>query len=227
MTRSHRQSGARGLRSLGLLLLLSLIALVAGAGPAAAAETIQGSGAGVGFSTISEEGDPTFPLCLPGDAGSQYVINVPAGVVAAAETTPNSSAVYTGPLTVTVTLTTDFFFGPAGISTDSTCAVPGPVPATIAVSGSSGSASVSCPIDEGVFTRTNTTIEFNEALELPGLDGDCTVDDGATEVTVSPVTHAFVGNEYPCLDPPGTCPGPVASVHVQGEWTVTGADLTN
>lgn len=229
MTRNHRRGGAGRSRWLGLPLL-SGVALFALAGPAAAAGTIAGSGAGVGFSTISVAGGPpAAPLCLGGTSGSSYVINVAAGSVTAAGTT--GAAVYAGPLQVTITITGAFLFSPAGVFAPGSSCVgpPAAIPATIAVTGSGPAGSVSCGADDGHFSRVSTAITFNEALDaLGGLDGSCTVTSAVTgSVTVVPVTHEFVGNEFPCFEEPfttvSTCPGPLATAHVQGVWTVAGA----
>lgn len=202
------------------MAVLSAVALFATAGPAAAAQTIQGSGVGAGHSTINETGSG-LPTCLQASRGS-YVIDIAAGSVTAAD--GSSVAEYAGPLTVTITLKAPFFFNPAGVFSDSDCMQPG-VAADISVSGSHPDVgSVTCDADDGTFYRVTTTIEFNEALK--DGDGSCTVTGVAptTTVTVSPVTHVFTGNEYPCLDPPGTCPSPLDTAHVQGEWTVTAAN---
>ena len=231
MTRHHRYR-LRG------PLLLALIALVAAAGPAAAAETIQGSGAGTGYSDINVKGQPTAPLCISGTSGSQYVVNLAEAVVGASETMPNATGQYTGPATVTITLKEAFFFSPAGIFSDDLCTMPTLVDANIVVA--SVGTGLSCTTDGGKFSRVNTAISFEEAArDGATLDGTCTVGG----VTVSPVTHTFAGNEYPCLDPaqgpvgppppPGTTTCPVVGgvdpgqSHVQGVWTVTGADATN
>ncbi|MCA1693431.1 MAG: hypothetical protein LC749_01140 [Actinobacteria bacterium] len=210
------------------MLLPSLVAAVALADPAAAAETIQGSGAGTGYSSINVgHALPAFPLCLPGSQGSTYVVNVPEGIVAATETSPPSTAQYAGPLKVTITLTASFYFSPAGTFSDPMCLMPYAVPATIAVASPNQTAipRVNCPADDGVFTRTNTAIEFNESSDGTALDGSCTVT-SATTVTVSPVTHTFVGNEYPCFEDPFTltytCPNGLDTTNVQGNWTVSG-----
>ena len=229
MTRDHRHSGSGRLRWLGLPLL-SAIALFALAGPAAAAGAIEGSGAGVGYSTISVAGGrPAAPLCLGGTSGSSYVINVGAGSVSAAGTT--GAAAYAGPLQVTVTITASFQFSPAGIfAPGSNCVgAPAAIPASIVVTGSGPAGSVNCAADDGHFSRVNTTITFNEALDAPsGLDGSCTVTSAVTgSVTVVPVTHEFAGNELPCFEDPitlvYTCPGPLETTHVQGAWSVAGA----
>lgn len=237
MTRNHRRVGLGRGGWFGLPLL-SGVALFALAGPAAAAGAIEGSGAGVGFSTINVAGGPpSAPLCLGGQAGSSYVINVAAGEVSAAGTT--GAAVYAGTLQVTITITAPFKFSPAGVfaATSTNCVgPPAAIPATIAVSGpgplGTGTGTVSCPADDGHFTRVNTTIAFTEALEAPALDESCTVTTSVppvppSSVTVSPVTHEFVGNEFPCFEDPitlvYTCPGALETTHVQGVWTVAGA----
>lgn len=204
------------------LPVISAVALGAGAGPAAAAQTIEGSGVGAGYSTVNETGSG-LPTCLRASRGS-YVIDIAEGGVTASDGT--STAVYAGELTVTISLG-EFYFNPAGVFSDPACASPG-VAADISVGGSNpGVGSVTCGNDSGTFYRVNTSIEFNEV----GKDGDgsCTVtgvapSGGSATVTVSPLTHAFTGNEYPCLDPPGTCPDPLHTAHVQGEWTVTGTN---
>lgn len=234
LTSKPRLQSAMRRRWLGVTAFTTAM-LLAFAGPAAAAETIQGSGAGVGHSTIDVRHTPEPSLCLPGKKNSQYVVDITEGSVIAAEET--SVAEYLGPLTVTVTLDEDFWFSPAGTFQDNMCLIPAAVPATISVNSASSSlpnplgGSVTCTPDTGQFQRVNTTLAFNEV----GSDGDgsCTVTsgDGSPSVTVEPVTHAFVGNEYPCLEDPitstSTCPDPVDDTHVQGEWTVTGADDTN
>lgn len=230
MTRTHSRSRCSRLRWLRLPVL-SAFALAASAGPASAAETIQGSGAGTGYSTIDESGpQPEVPLCLFTSQSGSYIIDMAEGSVTAAET-PTSVGQYTGALQVTIALSGGFYFGPAGTFSDDTCTTPTEVAATITVTAQP-SGTVICPADNGWFQRVNTTITFREANPPDApvvLDNSCSVPrvGGGTAVTVSPVTHAFVGNEYPCLDvwvnePHNTCPSPVDTVHVQGDWTVAG-----
>lgn len=230
MTRNHRRVGP-GRRCWLSLPLVAGVALFASAGPASAEETTAGSGAGVGFSTISVAGGPpAAPLCLTATGGS-YVVNVAAGSVVAASTAPPAAAEYAGTLQVTISISGSFDFSPAGVfAPDSNCVgAPALIPASIAVTGPTpvgpGISSVSCPADGGFFSRVNTTIAFTEAA-LP-LDGSCTVTGPTGTVAASPVTHDFVGNEYPCFEDPitmvYTCPGALETTHVQGTWTVAGA----
>lgn len=213
MTRSHRHTASKRRRSVALPVLAA-IALFAAAGPAEAADAIAGSGAGTGYSDINVTGNPQeqLPPCLPGRANSKYVVNVPQGVVR------TSTQQYTGALTVTITITESFYFSPAGIFDDALCTQALPKNATLAVSGG-----VSCPADDGTFSRVNTTLLFEEpAADVASLDGSCTVGG----VTVGPVNHTFAGNEYPCLEDPSetvyTCPAGIDTLHVQGVWTAAG-----
>ena len=226
MTRNHRRLTvlARARRSVALPLLAAM-ALFAAAGTASAADAVVGSGTGTGYSDIDVVGNPgaQLPPCLPGSSGSKYILDdVPAGVV---KTTTQQ---YTGPLTVTITITEDFYFSPAGIFEDDKCTLALPQSATLAVSTLAGQ--LLCPADDGAFSRVNTALLFEEPVEdltqTPPvlLDGTCTVGG----VTVGPpVNHTFAGNEYPCLQDPFTqvytCPAGIDQVHVQGTWTAVGA----
>lgn len=210
MTRTHTRSVRGRLRRLRVPVLVPA-AIFAATGPAGATGVTQGSGAAVGYSTVSGEGDGP-PICLAGSGN--YETTIAAGQ-AAAVNGDASTGTYAGQLDVTIDLPDTFYVNPAGVFSNASCTSPG-VSATITVTSTgTGVGSVSSCTGDGTFARANTTIAF-------AGQGSCTV----SGVTV-PAVHTFVGNEYPCLTDPftqtSTCPSPVDTAHVVGVWTMAGA----
>ncbi len=214
MTKTHRRSVRGRLRWLRVPVLAAA-AIFAATGPAGATGVTQGSGAAVGYSTVSATGSG-LPICLA--ASGDYRTTIAAGQAAAVNGVPTTGT-YAGQLDLTITLPNTFWFNPAGVFSNASCTTPG-VSATITVTSTgTGQGSLSCTGASGTFGRVNSTIAF---VSNPLSPGSCTV----SGVTV-PAVHTFVGNEYPCLTDPftetSTCPSPLDTAHVVGVWTMAGA----
>lgn len=172
-----------------MALLLAVWLVGVAALPAAAQDEGSGTAAVVGYETVFDHEDPATadPDCLLVNE-AQYVFDA-NGTFLGAGVEPGSVGVgsYTGPATVTVDVTEDFYIDPEGTHPTAACGGPAAVPATITVT-SPGAGGINCGPTPGTYLRYN----FGQ-FEVEWT-GECTV----SGVSTGSVAHMIQGDQQPC-----------------------------
>lgn len=235
-------------RNRGLLALFCVASLMlVTAGPAWAAKTVKGAGAGLGSEDGGEVSQSCDPLMLPfmGTLPNSNFVLSNTGNFTATDSQGQTSAVYVGPHTMTIHIDAHVI-SPEGTFTY--CNVPGPVPVQ--------SWTVRSPNQpNGTLNTTQAGVTCTSAATNPAtlgagqyerrsantvqflLRGSCSVRGNVVPFTGNakdvPTDILVEGEMHPCFDPftgdpiPGACPyDPNAGSNLEITYQAGGVDPT-